>query len=183
MPFFNKLKCSLLALALAAGVQGAQAQRVAVKTNALYWLTASPNLGLEFRMSRHFSLNIEAAGNPFTIKDTKLHHATFNPELRYWFSARPQAGHFVGVMGFASAYDLHAKSRYHKGDAYGVGLTYGYSLVLSKHWSMEATAGLGVLRYREKKFRDGQAQPKGVNHKGFTPAPTKLGLTFVYIFK
>ncbi len=183
MPFFNKLKCSLLALALVAGAGGVQAQRVAVKTNALYWLTASPNLGVEFRMSRHISLNIEAAGNPFTIKDYKLRHATFNPELRYWFSARPQAGHFVGLMGFASAYDLHLKSRHYNGDAYGVGLTYGYSFVLSKHWSMEATAGLGVLRYREKKYRDGEQAPNGVNHTGFAPAPMKLGLTFVYIFK
>ena len=74
MPFFNKLKCSLLALALAAGAGGVQAQRVAVKTNALYWLTASPNLGVEFRMSRHFSLNIEAAGLsiPFPQRDVHL---------------------------------------------------------------------------------------------------------------
>lgn len=183
MSLFNKLKCALFALALVCSGQTVCAQRVAVKTNALYWLTASPNIGMELRMSRHITMNLEAAASPLSIKDTKLRHATFNPELRYWFSARPQAGHFAGIMGFASAYDLHLKSQTHKGAAYGVGITYGYSLVFSKHWSMEATAGLGLLRYREKKYKDGTPQPKGVNHSGFTPAPTKLGVTFVYIFK
>lgn len=35
------------------------AQRVNVKTNALYWAVAAPNLGLEFRINRHVTFNLE----------------------------------------------------------------------------------------------------------------------------
>lgn len=37
-----------------------KAQRVAVKTNALYWAASTPNLGAEFRVNRHVTFNFEA---------------------------------------------------------------------------------------------------------------------------
>ena len=40
---------------------------VGIKTNALYWGTATPNLGLEFRLARHWSLDLEAGLNPFIL--------------------------------------------------------------------------------------------------------------------
>ena len=42
---------------------------VGIKTNALYWGTVTPNLGLEFRLARHWSLDLEAGLNPFTGKN------------------------------------------------------------------------------------------------------------------
>ena len=44
-------------LLLCCGVH-VHAQRVAVKTNALGWLTASPNVEAEFVLGSHVSLNI-----------------------------------------------------------------------------------------------------------------------------
>ena len=41
---------------------GVRAQKIALKTNALEWLCLSPNAGLETRLSKHFSLNLEASG-------------------------------------------------------------------------------------------------------------------------
>ena len=35
----------------------ANAQRVGLKSNALYWAAMSPNLGAEFRVNRHLTLN------------------------------------------------------------------------------------------------------------------------------
>ena len=183
MSLFNKLRYLLTALVLTAGVQTVDAQRVSLKTNGLYWLGASPNLGVELRMSRRFTLDVEAAGNPFTFNDFKTRHATFYPELRYWFAGRPQVQHFVGFMGIASAYDLHLKGWMHKGDAFGVGLTYGYCFALSKHWSLETTLGLGVLRYLERKYKEGTANPGYMNHRGWVSMPTKIGVSVVYIIK
>ncbi len=42
---------------------------VGIKTNALYWATVTPNVGLEFRLARHWSLDVEAGLNPFTGKN------------------------------------------------------------------------------------------------------------------
>ena len=50
---------------------------VGIKTNALYWGTATPNLGLEFRLARHWSLDLEAGLNPLPEKMTM--EATENP--------------------------------------------------------------------------------------------------------
>lgn len=172
--------CTLI---LALAFTSATAQRVAVKTNALYWATLSPNLGAEFRLSRHFTLNIEATANPFTVSSYKLTNASIAPEVRYWLSGRPQAGHFFGGMALLAVYDMKWDDTYHKGDAVGLGVTYGYSFVLSRRWSLETTIGLGALRYREKKYTDAETAPSDANHKSTIIAPLKAGVTFTYILK
>lgn len=181
MKQFHQRLCSLCFAAAIAAT--ACSQRVSFKTNALYWGTLSPNAGVEFRLSRHFTLNLEGAVNPFTIGDYKLHSAAFMPEARYWFSARPQAGHFVGLMGFGGIYSMAWNHTNHMGDALGGGVTYGYSFVLSRRWSLETTVGLGMLHVREKKFAKGTTEPKEINHTKTIPAPLKAGITFTYILK
>lgn len=160
------------------------AQRVALKTNALYWATLSPNLGTEFRISRHYTLNLEVAGNPFKISDKfKTHFAGASPELRYWFSGRPQTRHFAGIMGLAAGYSLGINDVHHRGTAWGGGLTYGYSFVLSKRWSLETSVGAGVLKIEEKKYHTGDEVPATANRSKIIFAPMKLGISFVYILK
>lgn len=163
---------------------GLSAQRVAVKSNALYWATMSPNLGLEFRLSRHFTLNVEAAANPFKISDKfKTRFFGVTPEVRYWFEARPHAHHFIGAMGLGSTYSLALKNNIHNGDAWGAGLTYGYSFVLNTRWSLETTIGAGLLKVNEKKYKSWEPEPKQANRDKFMFAPMKLGVTFVYLIK
>lgn len=162
---------------------GLQAQRVGIKTNALYWAMLSPNLGAEFRLSRHVTLNLEATANPFSKGEFKTHFVSFAPEVRYWFSGRPQARHFVGIMGLGSIYNMRLKDTFHKGDAVGGGLTYGYAFVLGRHWSLETTIGLGALHYRDKKFHTGEDKPDVPNHTRTLPFPIKAGVTFTYLIK
>lgn len=159
------------------------AQRAMLKSNALYWGTLSPNIGTELRLSRHFTLNIEAAVNPFSIGDTKLHAASIAPEARYWLSARPQAGHFVGLMALGGIYNVKFSGAVHNGDAIGAGVTYGYSFVLGRRWSLEATVGAGLLHVREKKYKDTEVPPTDANNTRNLLAPLKAGVTFVYILK
>ncbi len=174
-PLFTTLlaACSLTAFA----------QRVSVKTNALYWAAATPNLGAEFRLNRHLTLNLETAFNRFDISKVNTRMAGVMPEMRYWFSARPQAGHFIGLMALVSDYKLTYDQTTHEGNGYGVGPTYGYSFVLSKRWSMEATAGVGLLRVKERKYAATTNAPANANNKRWLAAPLKVGLTFVYIIK
>ena len=183
MSFLNKFKYFLVALAMMAGVQIVNAQRVSLKTNGLYWLATSPNLGAELRMSRHFTLNLEAAGNPFTIGGHKMRHASVFPELRYWFAGRPQVQHFAGVMALASVFDMEFKGNMHQGVAGGLGLTYGYSFVLSKRLSLETTVGLGAVYYKERKYPVNTIKPNSFNHNGIALTPTKIGVSIVYILK
>lgn len=163
--------------------QHGAAQRVALKTNALYWAAASPNLGMEFRVNRHITFNFEGAYNRLDIGKIDSKAAIFYPEIRYWLSARPQTGHFFGITGIAADYDVTASDKRHKGDAFGAGLTYGYSFVLSRHWSLETTVGAGAAYRHEKAFAKGSKEPTAANIRKWQMAPLKAGVTFVYIIK
>lgn len=173
-----------LSLLLAAMAVPVCAQRVSVKTNALYLATASPNLGLEFRLNRHLTLGLAGMGNKLHISHYRTRVLGLTPEVRYWFSARPQAGHFVGLMGGMADYKIENRSKVYNGEAYFVGPTYGYSFVLGRHWSMEATVGVGAMRYRQKRYDSATEQaPREPNDTKWIATPINLGLSFVYIIK
>ena len=182
--FLHNICQCMLALALACSCMPAAAQRVGLKTNALYWAAATPNLGLEFRLNRHLTLNLEGAFNNLKAGSVDTRLETASGEMRYWFSARPQAGHFVGLMGTAGNYNILLKHTRHDGDAIGGGLTYGYSFVLGRHWSLETTVGAGMLRLREKRYNEKTEEaPRTPNRNRWTAAPLKAGVTFVYLIR
>ncbi len=177
------LKTLLLAVGFLCMIQGVRAQRIALKTNGLMWATLSPNIGAEFGISRRFTLGAEVAACPFSLGDFQPRYAVFQPELRYWFTARAHARWFVGVAGLASEYNMRLKDTFHNGSAWGGGITGGYSFVLAERWSLETTLGLGLIRFREKKYSVGEPMPMFTNNKKFMFAPIKAGVTFVYILR
>lgn len=173
----------MLALAAALCFGGAtelQAQRVAVKTNALAWLTASPNAELECVVGQHLSLNLGVAANPLSLDKYRTTFVHVQPELRYWVN-RPMVSHFVGVTGFLNNYRLRWKAHERQGDAVAAGLTYGYAWPLNDHWNVEATLGVGVLHYRQYKWTSPAERPLELNDKQTVLAPVKLGVSFVYV--
>ena len=161
-----------------------KAQRVAVKTNALYWAASTPNFGAEFRVNRHVTFNFEAAYNRIKIFNIVTRGTMITPEVRYWFSARPQARHYLGIMGLATNYNICLDHERHIGDAFGAGLTYGYSFPLSRHWSLEASIGAGYGYRREKKYdTQTETKPERPNYNKWQFLPMKAGLSFIYIIK
>ena len=164
----RRVIAALSFLLLCCGVH-VHAQRVAVKTNALGWLTASPNVEAEFVLGSHVSLNMGIAANPISTDNFKTTFTHFQPEVRYWLN-RPMVSHFLGITAFVNNFDMMVKDVHHKGDAYAAGLTYGYAWVLGDHWNIEATAGVGVLRYRQFKYDKGTPKPGAVNDSKTTIA-------------
>lgn len=184
MKIGNRCRVWLVAAFSALSVSPLCAQRIAVKTNALYWAALSPNAGVEVTLSRHFTLNLEADFSPFGRGgNVGLRHVSFVPEVRYWFGGRPQTRHFIGASGMGTIYDLRFGNTRHDGDALGGGFTYGYSLVLNRRWSIEGTVGLGLLHRSEKHYAVGTPAPDSPNRTGFVFAPVKLGLSAVYIIR
>ena len=62
---------SLVLLILCGLHQTMSAQDVAVKTNGLYWLATTPNIGAEFALSNKWTAELTGAYNPWTFKDDK----------------------------------------------------------------------------------------------------------------
>lgn len=176
-----------LALTLSAlifSLPEASGQRLALKTNALEYFVLSPNLTLEARMSRRLTIQLGIAANPLTrpISDYKLTNFRVEPELRYWFN-RPMARHFVALSATAGTFSFQFKNRYMTFDAVAAGISYGYALVLSRHWNMEAEIGLGLASVNGFDYHGKDNKPKNANLHKMMPVPVRCGLTFSYIFR
>lgn len=185
IPWRKKLLYFLpLVLFFVIACPGANAQRIALKTNSLEYFILSPNLTFEARLSRVLSLQVGLAANPINkpIGGFKMTNFRVEPELRYWFN-RPMARHFMAVSVTAGAYSLQIKDRYLLGDAVAAGISYGYALVLSDHWNMEAEIGIGLGSFRGYNFKGKDNKPEDFNFRHTMPVPIRFGLSFGYVFK
>lgn len=171
---------AILLFLLLSGSTTVVAQRIALKTNALYWATLSPNLGGEFRLSRHFTLDMSLAGN-FTSKEKyKLQFQQIAPELRYWMS-RPMARHFVGFTSSFTNYNFKFNDNYYDGDAFAAGLVYGFNWVIGRRWNIETSLGAGLLKYRCFDYPVGTEKPLSPNNDKVIWAPIKVGVSISYV--
>ena len=183
----------------------ASAQKVAVKTNSLYWMTATPNVGFEFALADRWTFEVAGGYNPGTFdKDDniKAKHFLVTPEIRYWFCESFQ-GHYLGINGNYTMFNVsgiyipevfvpvnsqgyfiddlqHARSQ---GWAAGAGLTYGYATPISRRWNIEFNIGLGFWYTEYDKF---ESRPCGLfqnNISNWAFGPTDLGISFIYMIK
>lgn len=164
----------------------ASGQRLALKTNTLDWLIQSPNLTMEARLNRRLTIDLGIACNP--IKKTvyssglSLRNFRIHPELRYWFN-RPMARHFAGIAIEAGSFDLKFHPHHYTGSGVAAGVTYGYALVLSRHWNVEFSVGAGLARIWGFDYREPDTRPDNKNMNKWIPVPIGTGVTFSYIFK
>lgn len=175
----------LIAGALLLGLcsQPVSAQRIALKTNLLYWTTLSPNIELETRLSPKFTSSIAVTGNFAKVKDYEPGFIAVEPELRYWFE-RPMARHFIGVSGLYTDYDIKWKNMRHDGDAIGAGVVYGYDFVVGRRWNVELSLAAGMVHIRDIKYNSKtETRPEEPNNTGWKPALMRAGITLSYILK
>lgn len=171
-----------------------KAQKVGLKTNFLYWATTTPNLGVEMALGNKWTLDLNGGYNGWEFDNNKkFKHFSVLPEVRYW-TCEAFNGHFFGLHGLVSEYnvgniDLNIKPfdklkgyRY-EGWAYGVGLTYGYQFVLSKHWNLEASISGGYVHTTYDKFNCEKCGKKiGEDSKNYF-GPTKATISIIYLIK
>ena len=183
------------------------AQSLAVKYNAVYWASTTPNAGLECSIAPRWTFEFEGAYNPWTLnKDNnmKVKHWLVSPEFRYWFCEAFQ-GHFVGLNGNYAQFNTGGvpvplqrafltispkdapvsdiTSSRTEGWAVGAGITYGYAFPIARRWNIEFTAGFGwwyttYSQYESRKCGLFQ-QPVSKHILG----PTSLGISFLYMIK
>lgn len=164
--------------------QNVSGQRVALKTNALEYFILTPNLTLEARLSRKMTIQLGVAANPINtaISNYKLANFRVEPEVRYWFN-RPMARHFLAVSGTAGAYSLQFKDRFIKGDMLSAGISYGYALVLGRHWNVEFELGVGIASVSGMDYKGEDNAPNERNMKKIFPVPARAAISFGYVFK
>lgn len=158
--------------------------RLALKTNIIYDLALMPSLEVEYMIDDRWSVNVEGEV-AWWRKESKHKYyqiATLSPEIRYWFKTKKRwHGHYVGLFGGGSWYDLENGRRGYKGEFWKAGLSYGYMFPIGRSLSFEAGLGLGFLRtwYEEYLPIDGHyvyQQSSRTNWIG----PVKLKFTLVW---
>ncbi|MDL2230655.1 DUF3575 domain-containing protein [Alistipes sp. OttesenSCG-928-L06] len=166
--------------------------RLVVKSNLLYDLTTTVNVGVEFRLSNKWTLDVPVNYNPWEFNDeTRLRHLGLQPEARYWF-CESFSGWFVGahahyakfnVGGLPGLFSENMQNNRYQGHLYGAGISGGYAWILKNRWSMEATFGVGYARINADKYpctTCGTSVDKGgKNYFG----PTRVGLSLIYVIQ
>ncbi|MEF2682704.1 DUF3575 domain-containing protein [Parabacteroides johnsonii] len=166
---------------------------VGVKTNIPYWGTATFNAGVEVRLAKKWTLELEAGLNPFDGKKDdgsygrSLKHLRLHPELRYWFCESFHK-HFLGLHIPYLLYNvsdvklLGVENERSQGWGTGVGFSYGYQWLLSKHWNLEATVGVGYLYLDYDKYPCANCGSKiESGHKHYF-GPTQAAISIMYLF-
>ncbi len=183
------MKKILLALLMGALTYSASAQKVALKTNMLYDVTTTLNLGIEVGLGTRWTFEAAANYIPWKFGDVSWKHWLIQPEFRYWLCERFN-GQFFGLHGHYAEYNVGGirfshDFRHHRyqGHLYGVGISYGCQWLIGKRWNLEAVIGIGYARLHDNKY---PIAPCGTSlrtkdHNYF--GPTKIGLTLVYIIK
>ena len=116
-----------------------------------------------------------------------MKHLRLHPELRYWFCETFNR-HFVGLhvpyllYNVANIKWLGTEDERHEGWGTGVGVSYGYSWLLSKHWNIEATVGVGYLYLESDKYPCANCGRKQETIKKHYFGPTQAAINLIYQF-
>ena len=184
-----KLRHALLALIFLGPIQ-AFSQEIAIKTNALYDVIGTLNVGGEMRCNDNTSMQLTLNYNPWSFgENKKMKCFIVQPEYRYWLD-ETFVGSFFGLQAHYAKYDfskmtpIHTlKNNRYKGNLFGCGVTYGYQWALSTFWNIEASISVGYARINYKKYTpDEKNQLLKDSHADYF-GPTQLGLSFVYFIR
>lgn len=168
------------------------AQQVTISNNLLYdaWLT--PNLRMGVRLAPHWSMGVTAGYRPWPTDDhksKKWKHLLVSPDLRYWTDS-VNVHHFFGVNLIYSHYNVaevkfpfglykSVRNERRQGDLGALGVYYGYSWPLGRHWNIEALIGAAVGYTKYNRYECGECGTKiGEDKKWFAMPQAALNIVF-----
>ena len=165
---------------------------LAIKSNILYDLVASFNLGVEMRTSDYITLDVSANYNPLTFtRNKKFKHVLVQPEIRYWVNEAFNR-HFIGTHLLYTSYNIgndylalrffsSLKNNRYQGHGFGAGVSYGYQWILSPNFNFELSLGLGYIYFDYSKFEKKPHGAKVGSGKRHYIGPTRLGFSLIYV--
>ena len=190
MKFRRILTVVAVALMLAAP-QLSRAQKLAVNYNAgdLVFL-GTIGAGVDYAFAQHWSAGAEARFNPWTFApgdcstQTEYRHQTYSLGVRYW-PWYVYSGWFAGFKAQYQEYNrggFGGRLRTEEGDAYGLGIDFGYAWMLTH--SINLNLGLGVWGGYTKYTNYSCPYCGTITGRGSKPfiLPNELFIALVYVF-
>ncbi len=177
-------------------VLGAGAQ--SLKVNIPFWLTGSPNLGIEYALTRQITINAEALWMPYMFKK---HEEVFKVlqgtiEARYYVNPRNYYtndswdGFYIGPYAMYGNFNIGllkkndtSKSYRRQGWGMSGGITTGYKFAFSNRWGLDLNIGLGYAHLQYDKYNLGGEYVNFPLERKKTKnwiGPTKFGVNLTY---
>lgn len=162
---------------------------MALKTNMLYDLALVPNIGVEFYLSRGWSVGGSWMYAWWNTDKHNIYWRTYGGELEFrkYFgrraSEKPLTGHHLGLYGQALTYDFETGGKgYQSKFSYGVGIEYGYSLPIGRRLNLDFGIGLGYLGGEYKSYEpiDNHYVWKETRQRHWF-GPTKVEISLVWL--
>ncbi len=149
------------------------AQRIAVSTNLVEIASLSPSVGIDVATGFHSTISFNTSFAPWKIsKQFYNKHISLDLEYKYWFQQALYA-HYISINSIASSYHIKLCKKELKGQLIGLGLGYGYSFVINKHFNIipHIAFGVGILS-------DSMKSKTEIN-----PIITNIGINLQYIIR
>ena len=200
------VKCMLLLLSFvftqhvsAESTKPDSLSRFAVNTNMLYWLSATPNAGIEWATSRRFSFALSFGYNAFNFPNMnnsygkpanpKLHHWSVTPECRLWlrqvFKGSYWGLNILGGQFNAGGFSFPKFLRDYRYESYavGAGLSFGHEWRIGRSWNLGVSIGAGWIYLNYDKYNC-ESCGKRISHRARNiAAVTKASLSIAYVFQ
>ena len=186
----KSIRIFLLAAALFAGGSEALAQRFAVGTNAVDWISLGTiNAEASIAVSQHVSVHVGAELNPWTFKAGDKETQFEARQNSYWAGARwwpwhVYSGWWAGGDLRYSVYNLGGVIRREteEGDAFGGGIGLGYTYMLHKNWNIEFGGGIWAGSTKYVGYRCTNCGSITDQGKKFFILPDDIMVSIVYVF-
>lgn len=164
----------------------------AVKTNLLYDIALTPNIGVEIPVGRRWSMNATFMRGWWLKKDNTFcwQLEAGGLEGRYWFGGpgvtKVLTGWFAGAFAGAGFYDFQLKrDKGHQGEFFMVGLSGGYSRQIAQTWNLEFAIGAGYLSTDYRRYHvinDLLFKQATYRYKGVLPLKAEVSLIKTFCF-
>lgn len=153
----------------------------ALRANLLRWATLTPDLGIEWRINRDWSVLVNGSWTSWSWdnKDRKYALWEIAPEVHYYIGKEKRG--YVGAMYKAGSFNYKLSETGKQGDIMGGGITGGYVLRLNRTLSMDFSLGLGYIHADYDKYVviDGVRVRRGSETKNWW-GPVSAGVTLVW---
>lgn len=162
----------------------ANAQMVAVKTDAIKDVAMIPNLGLDLVVGAKHTLGLQVFGTT-NIWGKDIKAIAVAPRFRYWLSGRPFTQLFVGANTQFANYDVIWSGWKYQGNLVSCGLEVGYAFNLSQRFNIELSGGTDFMHYSHKEYRKKDSYynyGERTNSDGTVCSP-RLEVSLVYVIR
>lgn len=146
---------------------------LALKTNMLYDAITWFNFAVEVPFSKHFSVLYYHQFPWWRWGESRNEYCnrflSIGGEARWWFKPQPRPsspklkkrdrlmGHFLGLYGESGKWDFeHKRDICYQGEHWSAGISYGYSMPISRHLNLEFSVSAGYA---------------SIAYRGYTPSP------------